>query len=44
MSVFTKIDCLRLPVANLEEGLQFYRDKLGHELIWRTETAAGLRR
>ena len=30
-------------VADLEAGLAFYRDQLGHELIWRTETAAGLR-
>jgi predicted enzyme related to lactoylglutathione lyase len=41
--VFRKIDCLRLPVADLEAGLRFYRDALGHELIWRTATAAGLR-
>jgi predicted enzyme related to lactoylglutathione lyase len=30
-------------VPDLEAGLAFYRDSLGHELIWRTETAAGLR-
>jgi predicted enzyme related to lactoylglutathione lyase len=30
-------------VPDLESGLAFYRDRLGHELIWRTETAAGLR-
>ncbi|MEO8456849.1 MAG: VOC family protein [Chloroflexota bacterium] len=41
--LFTKIDCLRLPVSDLEEALRFYRDRLGHELIWRTETGAGLR-
>ena len=38
-----KIDCLQIPVPDLESGLAFYRDRLGHELIWRTETAAGLR-
>jgi predicted enzyme related to lactoylglutathione lyase len=38
-----KIDCVRLFVPNLEAGLTFYRDKLGHALIWRTERAAGLR-
>lgn len=43
MALFQKIDCLRLPVADLEAGLRFYRDALGHELIWRTATAAGLR-
>jgi predicted enzyme related to lactoylglutathione lyase len=41
--VFEKIDCLQIPVPDLEAGLTFYRDMLGHELIWRTETAAGLR-
>ena len=38
-----KVDCVRLYVPDLAEGLAFYRDQLGHELIWRTETAAGLR-
>jgi predicted enzyme related to lactoylglutathione lyase len=38
-----KIDCVRIYVANLDEGLSFYRDKLGHQLIWRNEHAIGLR-
>jgi lactoylglutathione lyase len=38
-----KIDCLRLYVPDLEAGLAFYRDRLGHELVWRTESAIGLR-
>jgi predicted enzyme related to lactoylglutathione lyase len=38
-----KIDCIRLYVKNLDAGLAFYRDQLGHSLIWRTEHAAGLR-
>ena len=37
------IDCLRIHVPDLEAGLRFYRDQLGHDLIWRTATAAGLR-
>jgi predicted enzyme related to lactoylglutathione lyase len=41
--LFRKVDCLRVPVADIEGGLAFYRDRLGHELIWRSETAAGLR-
>ena len=41
--LFQKIDCLQIPVPGLQAGLAFYRDELGHELIWRTETAAGLR-
>lgn len=41
--LFQKIDCLQIPVPDLEAGLAFYRDRLGHELIWRTNTSAGLR-
>ena len=41
--LFRKVDCLQVPVPDLEAGLAFYRDRLGHELIWRTATAAGLR-
>src|SRR5579859_2312097 len=42
-SLFRKLDCLQIPVPELEAGLAFYRDSLGHALIWRTATAAGLR-
>ena len=38
-----KVDCLRLYVPDLEAGLAFYRDRLGHKLICRSATAAGLR-
>lgn len=41
--LFRKVDCVQIPVPDLEAGLAFYRDQLGHELIWRTATAAGLR-
>lgn len=37
------LDCVRFYVADLESGLAFYRDRLGHELIWRTDEAVGLR-
>jgi predicted enzyme related to lactoylglutathione lyase len=43
MPLIRKVDCVRLYVSDLEAGLAFYRHQLGHELIWRTETAAGLR-
>ncbi len=43
MPFLRKVDCVRLYMPDLEAGLAFYRDRLGHELIWRTETAAGLR-
>jgi lactoylglutathione lyase len=38
-----KVDCVRLYVPDLDAGLAYYRDQLGHELIWRTEREAGLR-
>jgi len=41
--LFRKVDCHSVPVADLDAALAFYRDGLGHELIWRDETAAGLR-
>lgn len=43
MALIRKVDCVRLYVPDLEAGLSFYRDRLGHTLIWRTATAAGLR-
>ena len=43
MALIRKVDCVRLYVPDLEAGLAFYRDRLGHELIWRTATSAGLR-
>jgi predicted enzyme related to lactoylglutathione lyase len=43
MAFIRKVDCIRLYVPDLESGLAFYRDRLEHELIWRTESAAGLR-
>ena len=36
------VDCIQVPVPDLEMGLAFYRDRLGHSLKWRTATAAGL--
>ncbi len=41
--LFRKVDCLWLPVSDLDAGLAFYRDQLGHALHWRTATQAGLR-
>ena len=37
-----RVDAIQLIVPDLEAGLAFYRDKLGHELRWRNETSAGL--
>jgi adenosylhomocysteine nucleosidase len=41
-ALLKNVDCIRLYVPDLENGLAFYRDRLGHPLIWRTAVAAGL--
>jgi predicted enzyme related to lactoylglutathione lyase len=41
--LFKRIDCVRLPVSDLESGLAFYQDRIGLELIWVTEESAGLK-
>ncbi len=38
-----KVDAIQLYVPDLDAGLAFYRNQLGHELIWRTDRAVGLR-
>jgi lactoylglutathione lyase len=40
---FQKIDCIMLYVPDLDEAITFYRDRLGHQLIWRIPDAAGLK-
>jgi predicted enzyme related to lactoylglutathione lyase len=40
--LFTNVDCLGVEVPDLDEALTFYRDRLGHKLLWRSETSAGL--
>jgi predicted enzyme related to lactoylglutathione lyase len=41
--LFQKVDCFSLPVPDVDAALDFYSGSLGHELIWRTATMAGLR-
>ncbi|HEU5195248.1 MAG TPA: VOC family protein [Methylomirabilota bacterium] len=41
--LFRKVDCLSIPVPDLDAALAFYSASLGHELIWRSKTAAGLK-
>jgi predicted enzyme related to lactoylglutathione lyase len=38
-----KVDCVQVPVPDLDSGLAFYRDRLGHQLVWRNQGAAGVR-
>ena len=40
--VFKGIDCISVKVDDLSGAIEFYADRLGHELLWRTQTAAGL--
>jgi lactoylglutathione lyase len=42
-ALFRKVDCLSIPVPDLDAALAFYSGNLRHELIWRSDTAAGLR-
>ena len=41
--LFRKVDAVEIAVPSVDDGLAFYRDRLGHKLVWRTETSAGLR-
>ena len=41
-ALFRKVDCVRLPVDDLEQAIAYYC-RLGHEVIWRRPTQAGLR-
>ena len=44
-SLLQKVDAVTVPVPDLDAGLRFYRDCLGHELRWRNDRVgqAGLR-
>jgi predicted enzyme related to lactoylglutathione lyase len=39
--LFRKLDNLLLRVSDLDAAISFYRDKLGHPLLWRDRNAAG---
>ena len=43
--VLRLVDAVTVPVPDLDRGLEFYRDHLGHELLWRNDELgqAGLR-
>jgi predicted enzyme related to lactoylglutathione lyase len=32
-----KVDAVTIPVPDLDAGLRFYRDSLGHQLLWRSD-------
>jgi len=36
-----KVDCVQFYVSDLESGIKFYQNTLGHKLKWRKEDSAG---
>jgi predicted enzyme related to lactoylglutathione lyase len=40
-SLIKKVDCIQLYVPDIQSGIKFYQDKLGHKLKWRTNDSAG---
>jgi predicted enzyme related to lactoylglutathione lyase len=40
-AVFRKIDCHMLTAADLDAAIDFYQNRLGQTLIWRSDEAAG---
>ncbi|MFC8796667.1 VOC family protein [Promicromonospora sp. NPDC057138] len=43
-AILRAIDAVTVPVPDLDSGLAFYRDRLGHQLLWRNDAVgqAGL--
>ena len=43
--VLRMVDAVTVSVPDLDQGLEFYRDRLGHDLLWRNDELgqAGLR-
>ena len=41
--LFKRVDCLSIPVPDIDAALAFYSANLGHQLIWRSREAAGLK-
>jgi predicted enzyme related to lactoylglutathione lyase len=37
-----KVDAVTIPVPSLEAGLDFYRDQLGHQVLWRNDDTGQL--
>lgn len=42
MALFKKVDAVLVKVPDLDTGLHFYCDKLGHTLRWRSDVAAAV--
>ena len=35
------VDCVQVSVRDIDEAIDFYRDRLGQPLVWRSDEAAG---
>lgn len=42
-AMLVAVDAFVVKVPDLDAGLKFYRDSLGHDVLWRTDRMAGLR-
>ena len=40
MPIFRALDAVTVPVPDIDAGLRFCRDALGHPLLWRNDAAA----
>lgn len=40
--LFKNIDCIELYVSDLQKGIEYYCDKLGLRVLWKTDTMVGL--
>jgi catechol 2,3-dioxygenase-like lactoylglutathione lyase family enzyme len=40
MALLRKVDAVTIPVPDLDDGLRFYCDTLGHRLRWRNDAVA----
>lgn len=40
--LFTHVDCHGVEASDLETAIDFYVNRLGHALVWRSDTAAGV--
>ena len=39
--LFKNVDCIRVYVPDLQQGLEFYRNHLGLKVIWKTDSEIG---
>ena len=40
--IFKNIDCIEFYVSDLDEGIEYYCNRMGLKLLWRKETMVGL--